>query len=258
MKRKNDAKNLHTKMTGICALLLSLLLLCGCAAAGPLATAAASDPEAAERSTVYLDSMDTFIELSAFGATRAEALQDAQAEILRLNDALSSGVEDSEISRINRDGSGTVSADTASMIREALTLYEQTDGAFDLTVYPLMELWGFVSKEYRVPTLKELSETLERVGADRVVLDDDTRLVTLDEGQAIDLGGIAKGYASQRLMEIFREHGVKSAIVSLGGNVQCLGSKPDGSPWRIGIKDPFNPNDGLYAIVKLTDKAIIT
>ena len=242
----------------LCVCLLLSILLCGCGSVGTAASAATPDPEAAERSTVYVDSMDTFMELSAFGSNREAALQAAKKEILRLNDILSVGLEDSEISRVNSAGSGTVSADTAAMIRESLTLFEETGGAFDLTVYPLMELWGFVSKEYHVPTEEELAETMLRVGADRVALDEETGLVTLDEGQAIDLGGIAKGFTSQRLMEIFREYGVESAIVSLGGNMQCLGTKPDGSPWRIGVKDPFNPEFGLSAIVKIVDKAVIT
>lgn len=258
LKREKQKTILRKEKCILCVFLLVSILLCGCASARPAASTATPDPEAAERSTVYVDSMDTFIELSAFGSNRAAALQAAREEILRLNDILSIGLEDSEISRVNRAGSGTVSADTAAMIREALTLYSETDGAFDLTVYPLMELWGFVSKEYHVPTAEELAETMTRIGAERVVLDDKTGLVTLDEGQAIDLGGIAKGFASQRLMEIFRQYGVESAIVSLGGNMQCLGSKPDGSPWRIGVKDPFNPDFGLSAIVQIVDKAVIT
>ena len=242
----------------ICAVLLMALLLTGCNASESAQAKTTPDPEATERSTVYIDSMDTFIELSAYGTNRTEALAAAKQEILRLNDMLSIGLEDSEISRVNRDGGGTVSPDTAAMIREALTLYEQTDGAFDLTVYPLMELWGFVSKNYHVPTDEELSETMKRVGADRVELEEETGTVMLGEGQAIDLGGIAKGFASQRLMEIFQEYGIQSAIVSLGGNMQCLGTKPDGSAWRIGVKDPFNPDFGLSAIVEIVDKAVIT
>lgn len=247
MNRKNLVR-------GLGCLLVVVLLLCGC---GTMATAD-DDPEAAQRSTVYVDSMDTFIELSAFGSNRDAALQAAKAEIERLNDMLSIGLEESEISRVNREGSGIVSPETAEMIREALVLYEETGGAFDLTVYPLMELWGFVSKDYHVPTQEELTATLARVGADRVSLGPESGLVTLGEGQAIDLGGIAKGFASQRLMELFREHDVTSAIVSLGGNVQCLGTKPDGSAWRIGVKDPFHPDTGLSAIVQIVDKAVIT
>ena len=246
-------------LTVLCAFLLFSVLLSGCQSAGAADTGAPmSDPEAMEKSTIYVDSMDTFIEMSAYGSNRVAALEAAKEEILRLNDILSIGLEESEISRVNRDGSGTVSEDTAAMIREALNLYEETDGAFDLTVYPLMDLWGFVSKLYHVPTDEELAETMLRIGADRVMLDEESGLVTLGEGQAIDLGGIAKGFTSQRLMEIFREYGVESAIVSLGGNMQCLGTKPDGSAWRIGVKDPLNPDFGLSAIVQIVDKAVIT
>ena len=239
----------------ICLLLVFSFCACGSQTERAEATA---DPQAGESSTVYVDSMDTFMELRAFGSNRDAALKAAKEEIERLNDMLSIGLEKSEISMVNQQGSGTVSPETAEMIRGALDLYEETDGAFDLTVYPLMELWGFVSKDYHVPTNEELSETLKRIGADRVTLDDVSGAVTLDVGQAIDLGGIAKGYTSQKLMEIFKSYGVQSAIVSLGGNMQCLGTKPDGSAWRIGVKDPFNPEFGLSAIIQIVDKAVIT
>jgi len=241
--------------------LLALLLLSGCGLPGNLAERFISkepDPEAELKSTVFVDSMDTFMELSAYGSNRDAALEAAKAEIERLNALLSIGLEDSEISRVNREGGGTVSRETADMIAEALKLYQQTDGAFDLTVYPLMELWGFVSKEYHVPTEKELADTLALVGADRVELDTAAATVTLGEGQAIDLGGIAKGYTSQRLMQILRDAGVSSAIVSLGGNIQCLGQKPDGTAWRIGVKDPSHPDTALAAVVQVVDKAVIT
>lgn len=231
---------------------LSALLLCSCRSA-----AAAVDPEAEQKSTVYFESMDTFMELTAYGSNRAAALKAAQAEVERLNALFSIGLEDSDISRVNRSGGGQVSPDTAALLREALALSEETGGVFDLTVYPLMELWGFVSKAYHVPGEEELAEALARVGASRVSVDE-SGVVTLGAGQAVDLGGIAKGYASQRLMELFREYGVRSALVSLGGNMQCLGVKPNGSRWRIGVKDPFNPDSGLSAIVEVADEAVIT
>ena len=239
--------------------LLIIFSFCACGSPTERAEATATiDPQAEESSTVYVDSMDTFMELRAFGSNRDAALKAAKEEIERLNNMLSIGLEESEVSQVNQKGSGTVSPETAEMIRGALDLYKETDGAFDLTVYPLMELWGFVSKDYHVPTNEELSETLKRIGADRVTLDDVSGAVTLDVGQAIDLGGIAKGYTSQKLMEIFKSYGVQSAIVSLGGNMQCLGTKPDGSAWRIGVKDPFNPEFGLSAIIQIVDKAVIT
>ena len=237
------------------ALLLTAVLLCGCGSAA--AFSATADPEAEQKSTAYLESMDTMMELTAYGSHRAEALQAAQAEIERLNALFSIGLEDSDISRVNRAGHGLVSEDTAALIRAALALSEETGGAFDLTIYPLMELWGFVSKDYHVPTEEELASALACVGSERVSVDKEG-IVILGEGQAIDLGGIAKGYASQRLMEIFREYGVQSALVSLGGNIQCLGAKPNGKNWRIGVKDPFNPDTGLAAVVEVADEAVIT
>lgn len=237
--------------------LLLFLLLCAALLVGCSSAAATADPEADQKSKIYFESMDTIIELSAYGSGRDEALRAARREVERLNDLFSIGVADSDISRVNREGGGLVSEDSAVLIREALALWEETGGAFDLTVYPLMALWGFTTKVYHVPTEEELAQTLALVGSERVSVDADG-VVTLGEGQAIDLGGIAKGYASQRLMDVLREHGVSSAMVSLGGNIQCLGVKPDGKRWRVGVKDPFNPDAGLSAIVEIDDEAVIT
>ena len=240
----------------ILSLLLSLaLLLAGCGAAKP---AAARDPEAAERGYRYVDSMDTIIELTAYGANREEALDAAAQEVLRLNDLLSIGLEDSEVCRLNREGSGTLSPDSAYLVERALEIYDATGGAFEPTVYPLMELWGFTGGEHHVPTDEELAETLSKVGADRIRFDAKSGEIALDEGQAIDLGGIAKGYTSARIMEIYREHGLTSGLVSLGGNVQCLGAKPDGSAWRIGVRNPDTETGGIVAIVSVKDRAVIS
>ena len=240
----------------ILSVLLALaLLLAGCGAAG---SAPAADPESAERGYRYVDSMDTIIELTAYGENRDAALDAAEAEVLRLNDLLSIGLEDSVVSRLNREGSAVLDADTAELMRRALEIFQSTGGAFDPTVYPLMELWGFTTGEHHVPTEEELARTLERVGADRIDFDAASGTVTLDEGQAVDLGGIAKGYTSHRIMEIYREHGVSSGLVSLGGNIQALGAKPDGSPWRIGVRNPDTAEGGIVAVVTVEDKAVIS
>ena len=247
------------KEKGILSLLLVLaLLLGGCGAASPSGASAAADPEAAERANRYVDSMDTIIELTAYGSGRETALDAATAEILRLNDLLSIGLEDSEVSRLNREGSGKLGPDAAYLVGRALEIYDSTGGAFDPTVYPLMVLWGFTGGEHHVPNDTELAETLARVGADRVQFDAQSGEVRLDAGQAIDLGGIAKGYTSARIMEIYREHGLSSGLVSLGGNVQCLGAKPDGSAWRIGVRNPDTAAGGIVAVVSVKDMAVIS
>ena len=102
-----------------------------------------------------------------------------------------------------------------------------------------MEAWGFTDKDYRVPDEAELEKLLPLTDASKVHYDADTHRVSFDEdGMAIDLGGIAKGYTSSRIMEIYKEHGIESGLVSLGGNVQVLGTKPDGSNWRVAVQDP--------------------
>lgn len=229
-------------------------------ASSPDSSADASAPLSEEetKSERYVESMDTVMTLTAYGPNRETALDAAEAEINQLNSLLSVGLEDSEISRINRDGGGTLSEPTQKMIAQALELYEQTGGAFDITVYPLMELWGFTTQNYQVPDEASLASVLATVGSDQLTYSPDDASITLGEGQSIDLGGIAKGYTSQRIMELYREAGVTSGMVSLGGNVQCLGTKPDGSPWRIGIQDPSGDDGAISAVVEVVDRAVIT
>ncbi|MCC8182331.1 MAG: FAD:protein FMN transferase, partial [Clostridiales bacterium] len=196
--------------------------------------------------------------LTAYGSGRAEALEAAVEEIQRLEALFTVGSEDSEISQLNRSGSAVLSEDTAALLERSLELYESTGGAFDITVYPLMELWGFTTQDYQVPTEAEIQTALTLVGSDRISWDSANSAVTLDQGQSVDLGGIAKGYTSQTVIDLFREMGVVSAMVSLGGNVHCLGCKPDGSPWRVGIQDPTGTEGSIVAVIEVEDQAVIT
>lgn len=231
-------------MKRIFGIFLCLFLLSGCGAAGE-----------AEASTRYLTAMDTVMSLTAYGPNRDRALEEAVAEIQRLDGLLSIGSDDSDISRLNREKSAVLSPDAASLLESALDLARDTQGVFDPTVYPLVKLWGFYDKDYQVPSRQELSQALALVNYREVSLGEDGQAI-LGPGQQIDLGGIGKGYTSQRITELLRQAGVTSAMVSLGGNIQCLGAKPDGSPWNIGIRDPFG--EELYAAVRVTDKAVIT
>ena len=219
---------------------------------------AQASQEEAEVSKAYLESMDTFISLTAYGPHREEAIDKAKEEILRLNDLLSIGNPDSEVSRVNRERSLVLGEDTGAIVGRALDLYQSTDGLFDITILPLMELWGFTSGQYHVPTQEELDLVLADVGADRLSYDPDSRTLSLESGQRIDLGGIAKGFTSQRVMEIFEQCGVTSGLVSLGGNVQCLNRKPDGSDYVIAIRNPFGVEGEYAATLSIHGEAVIT
>ena len=233
-------------MKRIFVVFLCLFLLSGCAAGG----------NAGASSTRYLTAMDTVMSLTAYGENRDGALERSVAEIQRLDNLLSIGNENSDISRLNREKNAALSPDTWSLLSQALDLAQDTQGVFDPTVYPLVKLWGFYDKDYHVPTRQELSKALALVDYREVSLSQESCGASLGKGQQIDLGGIGKGFASQRVTELLRDAGVTSAMVSLGGNIQCLGAKPDGSPWNIGIRDPFG--EELYATVRVTDKAVIT
>lgn len=209
-----------------------------------------------EAHTRQIFAMDTVMSLTAYGPQGEEALEEAYNEINYLDALLSTENVDSEVSRINSNGFGTVSEDTELIVTEALKIYKETGGLFDITIYPLMKLWGFTSGEYHVPTDEEIITALEKVDASQIELKGNQ--LKLDEGQQIDLGGIAKGYTSGKVMDIFREHGIDSAIVSLGGNVQTLGTKADGSSFKVGVRDPKSSYDEALAVISVRDLAVIT
>ena len=223
----------------VCGLALLLFFtLCGCGA---------------QRQTGEWFAMDTVMTAAVYGS--ADALDAVEAETYRLDALLAAQKDDSEIAAVN-DGAEVVSEETAALLRRALEIAAETNGAYDPTVYPLMRAWGFTDGNYRVPADAELDALLQTTGWTEVSVDGTT--ASLPEGFALDLGGIGKGYAAGRCKEILKAHGVTSALLSLGGNVSALGSKPDGTLWTVGIANPEAPSE---AIVKLTfsgSKALVT
>ena len=145
-----------------------------------------------------------------------------------------------------------------NLIARAKEYRDATNGAFDITIAPVMDAWGFTGDSFRVPEQSELDTLLKKVNSDAIqMLGSPSDSVTLGEGQAIDLGGIAKGYTSDCVEAVFYDHEIENGKISLGGNVFVLGTKPDGSDWRVGIKDPRNES-GLAAILSLRDAYAIT
>ena len=217
------------------ALCLTLLLLTGCGAAQPNK----------ETKTVY--AMDTVMTLTAYGeeALTADALEEGERQIRRLDALLSTTLETSDICRVNRDKTAAVSQETGLLLQRALEIAAMTDGDYDPTVYPLMEAWGFRSGEYHIPAQAELTALLSRVGYAQVHIEDE---VSLPEGCGIDLGGIAKGYTAEQVLSAMADKGVESAIISLGGNVGTLGLKPDGSQWTVAVENPDKGGDYLGTI----------
>ncbi len=201
--------------------------------------------------------MDTYMEITAYGRDSEEAVEAAAREIQRLDELLSTGLEKSEVSGLNQNKTGTLSADTEYLFLRSMELWRETEGAFDITIYPVMRAWGFDTQVFRVPAEAELQTLSTRVDASGLVYNEEDGTLTLPEGVEIDFGGIAKGYTSSRIARIMREYNIRSAKLNLGGNVQLVGARPDKSAWRIGIKSPDGTLPYL-GVLSVKDKAVVT
>ena len=240
----------------LCALLaLSLLTLPGCK----------RDPEPVE---VTAFAMDTVIQLTAFsgdtGGTRA-FLGELTARLAELDSQLSATREDSFVYAVNHAGGEWVEVpDSAvlALLHDALSLCEATGGALDITTYPAVKAWGFTGEEHRVPSPAELEALAEKIDYTAVALSDwagerHRGGAALPQGMEMDLGAVAKGFAGDLLAGEVRDAGITSALLDLGqSTIVAVGTKPDDSPWRIGVRDP--EREGYFAVVELEDCAMGT
>jgi Membrane-associated lipoprotein involved in thiamine biosynthesis len=215
--------------------------------------------------------MDTLIKITVYAADPQlgeKALNEAFAEFSRINslaDRFSEkslpDSETSDVYQINQNAQVKpvkVSDDILAMLDRSNYFANLSEGAFDVTIGPIMDLWGFKQTEHHLPSEKEIAEKLALVGYQRIVVDKEQKTVFLPEkGMELDLGGIAKGYATDMAVQRLRELGINSAIINAGGNVYALGSKPDGSPWRVGIQDPRN-NNKIIAILRVENTAVVS
>lgn len=207
--------------------------------------------------------MSTIVEITAVGGERncRQAVKLAFEEMKRIDRLMNLYDEDSEVSRINRTAGKSaveVSADTLEVINQSLRFARLTDGALDITVAPLMELWGFRNGTKRVPLDDELAEKLSLVHYRDVLVDKDRSIVKLGSpDMQIDVSGIAKGYAVDRAIQILKDAGIRSALVNAGGDIYALGSPPGKKSWRIGIRHPRRGAD-LLGVLELRDRAVAT
>ncbi len=198
--------------------------------------------------------MDTYMNISAYGGDAEKGVKAAAQRITELEKLLSVTDSNSELYAINHNGTAAVSAETAEIISFALDIAEKTNGALDPTVYPVLSAWGFTTDSNRVPSENELSKLMENIGYERASVNGST--VSLDENMMLDLGAVAKGWAGDETERILRENGVSSALIDLGGNIQLIGSKPDGSGWRLGLRDPEGTEN--VGVLTVSDCAVVT
>ena len=202
-----------------------------------------------------LFAMNTYMTFTVYGEDAQAALQEAEECIQQVEGLWSVTDENSEIYQANHSGGQpvTVSEETAEIISFALEMAQRTGGALDPTIYPVLTAWGFTTDSKQVPSQQQIAQLLEQVGYDRIQINGSE--LTVPDGMELDLGAVGKGYTADLVTEILRRHGVTSALISLGGNIQAIGSRPDGSDWHLGIRAPWE--SGNLGVLTVSDAAVV-
>ena len=204
--------------------------------------------------------MDTYMTFKAYGEGADEALSAVSDEAIALDRLLSATDEGSEIWAINHSSGEPVSVSPVTMeaLSSALILSKKLGGALALSLYPVTLAWGFTTGENRVPTDEEISALLPLVNDGMITLDDKRLAVFVDEGMMLDLGAFAKGFAGDRAVDILKEAGVSSALLDMGSStVIAVGKKPDGTKWRVALRDPESP-DSYVGVIEAEDVSVST
>ena len=205
------------------------------------------------RATVF--AMDTVMQITVY-AKDDSSLALCRAKINDVEKMLSTTYEDSITSRLNRGETVTAQEEFIDLLSDCRKYSGLTGGAFDITSYPVVRLWGFTTGEHRVPDQQEIDEAVSRIGMDNIA-ENVSGEVSLMNGAEIDFGAVAKGYLGDRIRDILSEQGVSSALIDLGGNITVIG-KNRGKDWVIGIEIPSRDESGLAGTVAVSDTSVVT
>lgn len=249
------------------SLIVAGAVICGCSMGKTMQTSS-------------LFAMNTVMELEVLGDE--ELIRSAEDMIRTLEKELSVTDPESAIARLNKTGQAELTGEAATILQRALEVCDVTEGALDISIYPVLKSWGFTTGSYRIPDDDEIGELLKKVDFRKISLKSETSeeargiksgassddvtggsdricTVSLPEGMQIDLGSVVKGYTGSALAEYFRKEGVTSALINLGGNVECVGRKPSGEKWKVAVKSPFpDSSTGIIGVIEAEDEAIIT
>jgi len=197
--------------------------------------------------------MGTFVEVVS---PERDAANIAFEEIKRVEGMLSKYRSESEVSRLNRAGKLNVSPEVVYIMKKAREFWQASGGAFDVSIGPLLDIWGFTDKQFRLPKNAEIEAAMRLVGFDKITIDEAAATVWFRaSGMRIDLGAIAKGYAVDCAVRRLREKGVKSCVINAGGDIYCLGDR-FGKSWTVAVRDPYSK--GNVEHLKLKDNAVAT
>lgn len=238
------------KLTAL--LTASALLLTGCSG---LKSSTQSNQDLSYTDMLF----DTIIKIQVLDSADESILDGLKTLCKKYDTMFSTTNENSELYKLNHAGGQpvTVSDETAKLIQEGIHYSELSDGAFDITIEPVSALWDFKSDKPTVPASDTIAEAVSHVDYTKVDINGNT--ITLEDPKAgIDLGAIAKGYIADQVKKYLKKQGVKHAIINLGGNVDVIGTKLDGSKYNIGIQKPFDESGEAITSVQLKDQTVVT
>ena len=245
-KKNNIIKKLSAVLTA------SALLLTGCSGA--------KSSTQTDQDLTYTDMLfDTVIKIQILDPADESILDGLKKLCEKYYTMFSTTNTDSELYKLNHANGQpfTVSSETANLIQEGIHYSELSGGAFDLTIEPVSALWDFKADKPTVPSSDAIAQAVSHVDYTKVDIQDNT--VTLEDPEAgIDLGAIAKGYIADQVKTYLKKQGIKHAIINLGGNVDVIGTKPDGSKYNIGIQKPFDESGEAITSVQLKDQTVVT
>ena len=214
-----------------------------------------------KEASAQIFAMDTIMDLKLYGKNSEKVLKEAGKEIKRLENLFSPTLENSDVFHINEtagQSSVLVSSDTIDIIKTAKEIASDTNEAFDITIAPIVKKWGFTTKKHYVPSDEEILSLLNLVDSNQLeVQEQENKAFLKQKNMAVDFGGIAKGYTSDKLSEMIKENGIKSAILSLGGNISAIGTRQNGQKWRVAVQDPEDSSK-FVGIVNVENQSVIT
>ena len=204
--------------------------------------------------------LDTIVTITLYDWTDGDTITQAMKEIDRLENLLSVEKQGSDLYRLAENAGKNwvdIAPETQDVLEMAQKYWELSGGYFDVTAGPLIDLWDIHDGQGHYPTKEELEKTLPLISSKRLLVKEGEAYLT-EPGMKADLGAIAKGFIADKVKDFLLAKGVKHAVIDLGRNILLIGSKTDGSDYRIGIQDPFSEEGSVYAVLKASDKSIVT
>lgn len=245
----NEGKNMKKIISAL--MILCIIALSGCS----------NEPDMTNQISDSQFLLGTVITVQIYGTDDPELLTKSFDIIKGVDQWMSLNIDTSEVSQLNANaGNGPikVSDELAYVLGVALKYGDLSDGYFDVSLEPVIKLWGIGTDNPRIPSEEELSEALQYVNYKNIVFDAQNQTVELQKGMAIDLGGIGKGYAADLVKDYLKSQGIVKAIINLGGNVDVIGEKAEGTPFKVGLQNPFAERNAYIGYVQVVDKTVVT